>query len=194
MTFFDGNISSLYQRLDDSCVYHVAGTAFVIEEKREGAEAVIEIKSKLNAFHVKGDQNAFPILRNKKCADYLVFFYDNTKGKWYLHIFEFTKSVDNTSWEEKIVRQFDGGLLNAYAIGGVLKVPEFEEITMHCGYRRDRNMASLVNMKAPLGRPAHNSWTAETTVELPSFPGLKYAKNLIRLNPENGEGPTLELP
>ena len=193
MPGFDGKNRELFERLDDGCVFHRGGSSFLIEEKKPEGEAKICISSKFDCFHVKGDKNGFPILRNKKYADYLVLLHDQKSDKWILHIFELTRSVGEEDWEKKIIPQFDGALLNAYAICGVMEITEFDKITAHCAYRRDKNQSSPVRLKNLLGKPAIVPWTYGNTVSLPSFPGMEIAKDLIKLNDSDGTGPDTEL-
>ena len=193
MPGFNGKIGELFKRLDDSCVFHEGGSSFLIEEKKQEGEAKINVSSKYDCFHVREKKNGFPILRNKKFADYLVLLHDQENNKWILHIFELTKSIGEEDWVKKIVPQFDGALLNAYAICGVMEIPEFDRITVHCAYRRDKNQSSPVRLKNFLGKPAKAPWTYGNTISLPSFPGMKISKDLIKLNKQDGKGPDTEL-
>lgn len=171
----------------DVCICHPERTPFVIEETRECGKARLTLSFSTPCFHVRDmDQRKFPLIKNQKCADHLIFTYDPNAQTWSLHIFEFKKSVSDAEWYQKILFQLDGGLTNAFAISGILNIVQFESITVYCCYRNNLNLRAPVYLRRPLGTPSRPPWTEGDAV-LPSFPGLKIKKTLIPLNQENGE-------
>ena len=193
MAGFEGDYSKLFDRLDDSCVYHAKGSKFIIEETNEEGKAKIQLSSKYDCFHVQLDRKVFPILRNQKCADYIVLLYDSEKNDWFLHIFEFTRTVGTNKWKEKIIPQFEGALINAYAICGVMNIPKLADVTVHCAYRNNSDMASPASMKTALGRPVQRPWILGSVVDLLSFKKVEAKKDLIQLEVATGDGPEIEL-
>ena len=183
-----------YNRLEHGkCQYHKAGECFEISEEHKDGHAKLTVRAVDECFHVKADKNKFSLLKNQRCADYIILIFDSGRIAWSLHIIEFTKSVGRTEWEGKIIHQFDGALLNARAIAGVMELPQFDSITAHCAYRFNKELASPATQKSMLGKRATNSWTAGSQITLPSFPEVLIHKKLIKLNEETGIGLPIEL-
>ena len=179
------------------CTRHSCREMFFLDEKAEAGCARIHLSSRFPCLHVRQmDKQVFPVLKNQRCADHLVLVYDSGRNAWGLHIFEMTKTVSNSRWRKKILPQFSGGLANAYAISGVLRIPSFSAVTAHCCYRFDGNRTSPVEMKMETGKKAGSDWTEGETFCLEEFPGLPIRKSLLHLDEKSGEmsmGTPLEL-
>lgn len=170
------------------CKYYEPNHEFFIVEVQQEGKAEIHVRSRYPCFHVQNiDKKRFPVLKPQKCADHLVFQFCPDTNTWSLHIFELTRSIHQGIWESKIIPQFDGALLNAYAILGVLHIWDFSEMYVHCGYRKNKSENSTVDRRAMLGKPAPADWL-NGAVMLPPFPGIRLKNVPIRLDEENGCG------
>lgn len=170
------------------CVCHAQWEDFSIDETASDGRGQVNLSSKYPCIHVmRMDKHVFPVLKNQKCADHLVLLHDPERNAWSLHIFELTKTVSNSRWQDKILPQFSGGLANAWAISGVLRLPRFSAVTAHCCYRFDGNRTSPVEMRTETGKKAKDNWTEGTTIRLEEFPGLSIHKSLLRLDEESGK-------
>lgn len=121
---FNEEIDKQLELLDANiCCSYGTGEVFSVREPKPEGYAEVHLTVGSNpCFHVdKIDKNVFPVLACRRCADHLVFVFDPQTEEWTLHIFEMTRSISKTTWEEKILPQFNGGLTNAYAIMGVLR-------------------------------------------------------------------------
>lgn len=169
------------------CEYHQRNSPFTLDEKDKPGEAEVTASTAFDCFHVRYiDKHSFSLLSNQKCADHLLFIYDDHAKRWGLHIFEFTKSMNNSRWENKVIPQFDGALSNAYAIAGVLHIDGFSSITVCCGYRIDTTRVSPAELKRPSGKRAVEDWK-ELPVKLPSYPNQTVHKSLVQLDPVTGK-------
>lgn len=172
----------------DICQYHDKNELFNITETNPEGLAKIAINLNAPCFHIANmDKRAFQVLKTKKCADHLVFVFDKQLKQWDLHIFELKKSISASKWETEIIPQFDGALINAYAISGVLHIDEFKSITIHCGFRINKSLTSTVERKSPLGKRSSDSWL-NSIIELPSFPDKRIDNDLIQLDEKTGSG------
>lgn len=172
----------------DVCQYHDKNELFDIIETSPGGQAKIAINLNAPCFHIANmDKRAFQVLKTKKCADHLIFAFDKQLEQWDLHIFELKRSISASKWETEIIPQFDGALINAYAISGVLHIDDFKSITVHCGFRINKSVASTVERKSPLGKPSSDRWL-DSKIVLPSFPDKRIDNNPIQLDVQTGNG------
>ena len=180
-----------YGYLDKNiCRFHAKGESFQMEEKdstgqnknKHGvgdAAAKIRVSSAFPCFQLPDpDKNCkFSVLVKKDnkwitmCADHMVFLFNPHTEQWSVHIFEFKAEIDESIWEYKTKPQFNGALIRANAILGILHMGRFASVYVHCGYRREKeNHADLSENRTLLGEDPDPSWK-RATVELPSFQG-----------------------
>ena len=189
MSDFASTVEALRNLLNpEICIFHPKQEKFSLEENSTNGYAEIKLSSKYSCIHIINmDRHVFPVLKNRKCADHLILIHNPENNEWGLHIFEMTKTVSNSTWQEKILPQFSGGLANAYAISGVLQLPRFSAVTAHCCYRMNGNRTSPVEMKMETGKKTKNDWTQGTRIHLDEFPNLPIHKNLLHLDEKSGK-------
>ena len=72
--------------------------------------------------------NAFPYLKNKKCADSVII--QKVKNNIYnLHIFELTRSLDKDN--EDLIRQFEGACLRSLAVFSYFKNIKLNKVLLY---------------------------------------------------------------
>jgi hypothetical protein len=98
----------------------VGSDQFILEENREEGYTKIICKTNKHCliFHI--EKHGLKCLINESCADHIIFERVSDQS-WNLHIIECKKSVGDSEWE-KIKKQFEGALLNALALMGVLGI------------------------------------------------------------------------
>lgn len=175
------------------CEYMPKGMPFKIEETNKDGKAVITITPEFPCFAVrnlddkaqitkmtflheshKGDGNKYKAV--SKCADDAVFLF--VDGNWILHIFEFKKSQSTIDWDE-VKYQFSGGVVRAYVIAGVLRIPEFSDVHLHFCYRK--NKSSPATLKTLPGKPAPKNYL-KAPITLDSYPELAVKNAPVELN------------
>lgn len=125
----------------------------VVEPSAEG-EAEVCITADNALLLVKTtEKNALGYLRQKKVADGTVCeFVSDTSVN--LHLIECKRTVKAGNWEH-VKEQFQGALLNAFAVCGLLNVKDIREIRLYTAYRNDRlsaeNSANPTLMKMQVG-------------------------------------------
>lgn len=109
----------------------------IIEEKENDGKAEVTCYMKNDAFQFNLEAMSLsPILKNSKCADGAIFELINDK-ECLLHIIECKKKVNTKKWE-KIKLQFEGAILRARAILGVLENPvRIKSVKLYTAYRED---------------------------------------------------------
>ena len=150
----------LYRLLDPGvCEYKRPGEPFVLRETDKAGKAAVTIETDLPCFTICSADTAgtLPFFTKDwdavtKCADHIVFLFDREYKKWSLHIFELKRSIDEKKWNNTVVKQFSGALVRAFAIGGIMRIYDFDGIYLHCCYCE--NKADLSRRHARLGRPA----------------------------------------
>ncbi len=185
-----GNTVDQYVRLlnTDLCEVYDAYESFAIMEKKETGYAKVSLSSQYPCLHIRNlEKKTFGLLRNQRCADHAILVFDTTVSKWGLFLFEMTKTVSSKTWTEKIVQQFEGGLLNAYAIAGILHIHEFCSITAYCCYRINKDLQSPYEYKTELGKSAKRDWTEGERFSVEAFPNVLIYKRLLELDKESGE-------
>ena len=191
---------SLYQLLNPNvCEYQKPGEPFTVEETNETGKAVVTIYTKRPGFVVrclddKGNIRTLPFFNQTwkgvttTCADHLLFLFDKKSGAWALHVFELKRSPDSKKWEH-ILEQFNGAMVRAYAIAGVLRIAEFVGVYLHCGYRKDKsnlisNKQIGLKSKRPKEPPPESFLRQE--IKLFSYPNLSPKNEPIQLSDTNG--------
>lgn len=173
------------------CKCYNSGSTFKMEEKREAGKATIEITTSCPCIHVRDmDDRKFKLLVLQKCADHIVFKYDSENDSWDLHVFELKKTISRSKWNNEITKQFEGALMNAYAISGILHIAnqDIRNIYVHCGYRRNTTAESLIENKLLVGESARDvNWLNESLV-FDYLPERTIGNVAIQLDKENGHG------
>ncbi|AMV12462.1 hypothetical protein GT3570_16270 [Geobacillus thermoleovorans] len=130
------------------------GTLYVIEQEKSGeARLTLHCSNEAVVFSIKPNRG-FPYLRTKNTPDGIVFV-KREEQRWELHIFECKKTVGEDSWE-KAKRQFEGGILHAYMLRGLLDLPPFSKICVYTAYRDDhlsKNSPDPALFRQPVGKP-----------------------------------------
>lgn len=172
----------------EKCHVYPPGTSFSLIEKQAEGHAKIDVVASNSCAHLGMDKNVFPILSNQRCADHIVFEYVSADNTWNLHIVELTKSISNSIWQTKLCQQYDGALLNALAIAGVLGIElNLSHVKVYSGFRNNKSLdgSSPVELRAPLGVPQPPNWE-HSPAKLPHFPSQKFTHIPVRLNEETG--------
>ena len=125
----------------------------VVEPNAEGeAEVSISAANRLLLVQTT-EKNAIRYLKQKKVADATIceFVTDNSVS---LHLIECKRTVKPNNWEHAKA-QFQGALLNAFAVCGLLNVREIRDVRLYTAYRYDRlsaeHSADPALMKMPVG-------------------------------------------
>lgn len=128
----------------DHTLFVESNTEFELEETiHEGRAKLICTLGKYAIAFSKVDDNKFPYIKHKKCADAIIF----TKvddDNWGLKIIEFKKTMSNSSWE-KSKEQFKGAILNSLAIGGFLGIRNFVTIEVYSAFREEKLTVANTN-------------------------------------------------
>lgn len=189
---FDANVDHALQFLNqDICKCYHAGSEFSIVETKKDGEACVHVMTAFPCIHIRdADKRHIEFLDLKKCADHIVLKYDQHSDVWDIHIFELKRTISKTKWEETIIPQFHGGLVNTYALCGILHIQpqHIRRIYAHCGYRRNISLTSLVEQKIPLGESVQNTKWLEDPFTLDYMPNQKIVNIAIRLSEEDGAG------
>lgn len=196
-------VSELFDLLMDqeAFQYHEPGETFFMWNRSETEK--LSVSSHHHCFHIPDLDAHWPIskisfLRKddyfNKCADHAVFVYDEKRMEWSLHIIEMKTTIGNDTWL-KAVRQFQGALLRAYAIAGLMQFYRFLRIYTYCAF--PNLPPSLIDEKANRGGLGRHSkeypWDKET-IKLEKFPGLEVHNRSIRLDSKGrGEIPALQV-
>lgn len=175
----------------DLCKYYPADVVFFVEEKTTSGNAKIAVTSPLPCIHVRDvDNNRYSLTRLAKCADHIILKYDPVHNIWDLHIIELKRTISKTKWENTIIAQFHGALINAFALCGVLHIPsqDIRDIYLHCGYRRNSSSYSLADQKIFLGSSAKDSggeWLSKP-IMLDYLPNRLLYNQAIKLDEATG--------
>lgn len=160
--------------------------AFFIEENTEEKkqENYAKISINLNqgeAVYIKGEQLCFPCLQEKKVADAIIFH--QTKTDTTLHIIECKTTVKEKEWIH-IKKQFQGALISAIALHGVLNLKTLKDVKLYTAYRKDRltpsNNPDPVLFKTGVGTisphiPIATDWL-DNKINLLSLPAISHQK------------------
>lgn len=131
----------------------------VVEANEEGeAEVTISSTNRLLLVNTS-DKSALRYLSQRKVADGTVceFLSDDAV---ILHLMECKRTVKENTWRQ-IKEQFQGALLNAFAVCGLLNVKQIAEVRLYTAYREDKldpvTTANPSLLKAPVGGKAASS-------------------------------------
>lgn len=167
---------------------HDGGTLYVSEQDKAGeAKLTVHCSSEAVAFTIKPGKG-FTYLQRKNTPDGIVLM-KNKEQNWELHIFECKKTVSESSWD-KAKRQFEGGILHAYMLRGLLDLPPFSKICLYTVYRYDKLLKQTTNpslLRQPVGLPVtrqpYKEWEDGSIFIL----NTKIPHRRIQLN-DSGEG------
>lgn len=208
---FDKDVDSFAQLLNPKkCVYHAAGESFdLIETKKEGKAKLTVTRMAFPCIYVPkvDDECTFSLLdegntgkeRVRRCADHIVFIFDPGTIRWSVHIFELTRTLSESVWDDKVLIQFTGALVRAYAVAGVLQIQDFHRIYLHCGYRQSSLDASFARHKRPTGKSAPRNYLTEPITLYSPFHRERFTRKTlncpIRLDSGTGEAtiPSLDI-
>lgn len=125
-------------------MYKASETEFELEEQIHDGKA--KLRCSLDKYCIafsKVDDNKFPYIKHKKCADVVVFKkIDETK--WELKIIEFKRTISVDKWIE-IKEQFKGAILNSMALSGLLGIKKVENIEVYSAYRNEKLSLKYIN-------------------------------------------------
>ncbi|MEW5322189.1 hypothetical protein V2J23_08545 [Geobacillus thermoleovorans] len=129
------------------------GTLYVIEQDKPGeARLTLRCSNEAVAFSIKPSKG-FSYLRTKNTPDGIVFV-KRGEQLWELHIFECKKTVGESSWK-KAKLQFEGGILHAHMLRGLLDIPPFSKVCVYTVYRYDQLLQKTPNpalLRQPVGK------------------------------------------
>ena len=173
MIRFTQETDSAFALMDQRyCIYHGKHEAFSLSETDSAGYVRIDTSAVGPCIHIPNmDAHKLAVFAEKKCADHLVFIFDESKQIWGLHIFELKHTIDSTKWTRLILHQFNGALLQARAIAGFLRIDRPLAVSFHCAYQKNKSDPSPAELKQLSGKPASLPWT-EQSYCLPSFPEI----------------------
>lgn len=121
----------------DKNLFVESDTEFELQEKiHEGRANLTCTLAHYSIAFSNVDDNKFPYIKHKKCADALVFTkLDN--DNWSLKVIEFKRTISINSWE-KSKEQFKGAILNSLVISGFLGIQKFATIEVYSAFREDK--------------------------------------------------------
>ena len=163
---FDLYTDPLFDALNPKwCQFHPPHEVFHLKENSKQGKTDISVFSSYPCFAIEHFENvAFQVVWRaddvrpkelRQCADHVVFCYDRETRRWILHIFEMTVKIDWYKWDgeggrypngsskddaRKIQNQFNGALIRASAVLGILRGIRFERVYLHCVYRRAEDL------------------------------------------------------
>ncbi len=148
----DFDLQTRLQWLDTNHIQR--GQSVTIMEPNADGEAEVSLSAANQLLLVKTtEKNALGYLKQKKVADGTVceFLTDTAVT---LHLIECKRTVTAKKWIH-VKEQFQGALLNAFAVCGLLNVNDIREVRLYTAYRNDRLSAehspNPVLMKMPVG-------------------------------------------
>ncbi len=157
-------------------------TAFTIEDNKNKPENYARISININqgeAVYAKGEELCFPCLQEKKVADAIIFH--QTEIDTTLHIIECKTTIKEKEWTH-IKKQFQGALISAIALHGVLNLKALTNIKLYTAYRNDRLTPSHnpdpVLLKTGVGKsspPIVTDWL-NNHIGLLSLPTISHQK------------------
>lgn len=145
------------------------GTVTIREKDKSGeAELLFSSKNEAISMHLEGG-SSFSFLCNKKCADGIVFVKAD-EDIWDLHIIELKKTISLKHWK-KVKEQFEGALIRALAVKGLLNI-NIGKVIFYTAYRRDKlsekeleqsEDTSLLRhpVGEPMSKPPVEDWQSE---------------------------------
>ena len=181
MAKFGRDADRLFALLDPKkCLYYGRNQPFDLVERKKAGSAKITVKAAFPCFHIPDpdDQCRFSILDAgetdgkdyvRRCADHMVFLFDQGTNRWTVHIFELKRTISRKIWTEDVLIQFNGALIRAYAISGILQAGAFANIYLHCAYREQADRTSPAAYRTLPGRKAPGNYLKDQ-IELISFP------------------------
>lgn len=190
---------SLEQRVKwlhpELCEYVREGVGvFRIQETRqEGlADIVCRVRRPSILFH-KLDGHTCTFLRNQRCADAIIFE-KTSEEAWTLHIVECTRTMKEDTWTGKVKIQFEGAILNAQALMGILNISKLDDVRCYTAFRNDRispfATPNPVLLKAGVGTSERSlpsiEWEEDRIRSLLSLRDIRHTK--VRLDPNTGHG------
>ena len=194
---FDSEVTHALSFLNPHfCAEHTAGDTFSIEETKKDGKARLDVTTPLPCIHVRDlDINTYGLLKLQKCSDHIILKYNEDNQSWDLHIFEFKRKISKKKWEEDIIPQFHGGLMNTFALCGILHihVQSIRHIYVHCGYRQNTSRDSLAEQKLFLGESAKGADWLNAPVRLDYLPDRTMINIPVKLDEDTGDG-TFSLP
>ena len=169
-----------------ACQYVKKGTRFSLKGDKQ---AELKVTAKLPGFFISDMDNkihvaSVPLFKQnrdgiKHCADHAVFLFHSESESWSLHLFEFKTTIGSRTWEH-VCDQFDGAMIRAYAVAGVLRIPEFDGgIYLHCAYKNYKS--NPIEVKALPGQSAPKDFLKEP-ITLRFYPKLAPKNIPIKLN------------
>lgn len=139
----------------DANHYQYGYRVIVTEPAEEGKAEVTFVSSKKLLSVKTTEKNALVYIKFRKVADGTVLEFIN-EFEAFLHIVECKKTIKEKSWSH-VIKQFQGGLINAMALAGVIGV-QIRQVTFYTAYREDKLSAmgtsNPVFLKLPTGEPA----------------------------------------
>lgn len=158
-----------------------------VEETDKPGEARVRCRLRGYAIAVNLHQKPFSCLKLQKCADGFIF-HRLSSGDWELHVIECKRTVTESEWM-KIKQQFEGAILNALAVSGILGLSPLVRVRCYVAHRHDKLSPNPILLKATLGRPIQQSppvdWIADR-IDLLSLKNIEHIK--IQLDPATGLG------
>jgi len=128
----------LKEWFDSNHYQHLHGSGHMfIEEKTKSHSWRIDcyVQNEAVCFRLE-KKNGIQYLRQKKIADAVILEFLGQRAVR-IHILECKKTVGSGAWKH-IKSQFEGALLNALALLGILGIDAVQEVVFYTAYLRDR--------------------------------------------------------
>ncbi|KYD28509.1 hypothetical protein [Parageobacillus toebii] len=140
-------VKNFYEKTESN-----GGTLCIVEQEKTGeANLIVHCSSEAVVFVIKPN-NGFAYLKIKNTPDGILFIRDKQQN-WELHIFECKKTVTEKSWD-KVKKQFEGGILHAHMLRGLLDIPPFSRICVYTVYREEKLLEKTADpslLRRPVG-------------------------------------------
>lgn len=164
-----------FSRLHHDRAWHNKETV-EISEKATGGAGTITFNVSLPYLAFRATDNNPPMhwLAASKCADGAFVLFDDEQA--HLHIVELKSKLTAKEWK-KVKLQFEGMLLNAMAVAGVIELSHFSSVTCYIAYAEDaisveKNASPVFYKNLPgtsAAAPEIAEWLAEQLTALDKF-------------------------
>lgn len=174
--------------------YQESDRQLIVKEPKKAGEAEVTVTLQRYSIAFNNmEKSRLSCFKNAKCADGIIFEQLND-GNWNLHVMECKRTMKADEWE-KTKQQFEGAILNAHALAGVLGIQGFSNIYCYTAFRHDRltpaSSPDPVFAKLLVGVPTTASpsfdWEKDR-VKILSLPRVQHKK--VQLDPATGTGTT----
>ena len=174
---------------EDYC--EVSESVVHVRERESPGSATLRCTTNSLAIAFNLHRKPFSPLKNQQCADGIVFDRIDA-ASWRMHVVELKRTIRFNNWRE-MKNQFEGAILNGYALAGILGIKHLTQVICCSAFRYNAIDSNPNLYKASSGSPVSASipldWRHDR-LEMLSLKNIIHKK--IRLDESSGEG-TLDL-